>query len=85
MMFNNDQLDHMRSISALPDERVSWCGWGTIEDAKRGHCCGDHSCPGQTEGKTRADKLAVWCPRCRLTPGKDGTIAHPPWCKEPRT
>ena len=79
--FNDDQLDHMRSIAKLPDEQVSWCGWGTVADAKRGWCCANPTCLGKTEGKTAADKKRVWCPVCRMVPDGDGVLTHTRFCK----
>lgn len=78
--FNNDQLDHMRAMGALPDEQVSWCGWGRAGDP---HCCADSTCLGKTEGKTAADKRRVWCPDCRMVPNRDGVLTHTRFCPRP--
>lgn len=74
--FNDEQLDHMRSIAALPDEKVSWCGWGRAGDP---HCCCNPDCVGKREGKTLADKKKVWCPTCRLVP-ENGMPRHTKFC-----
>ena len=74
--FNDEQLAHMRALAALPDEQVSWCGWGRAGDP---YCCANASCPGKTEGKTLADKKAVWCPACRMTPS-NGVLTHTKFC-----
>lgn len=80
--FNDEQLDHMRSIDRLPDEEVSWCGWGSMRAAREGDCCCDPACPGKTEGKTRADKIKVWCPNCRNYP-RNGVLTHSKFCTAP--
>lgn len=71
--FNDDQLDHMRSIARLPDEQVSWCGWGRAGDP---HCCAAPDCEGKTDGKTLADKKLVWCTSCHNYPFRGGMISH---------
>lgn len=54
--FNDDQLEHMRSIAKLPDERVSWCGWGVTG---REGCCMNPHCIGKATGATMADRKAI--------------------------
>jgi len=74
--FNDDQLDYMRSLAKIPDEQLSWCGWGRIGP----DCCCNPECEGKTAGKTLADKKAVWCPECHNWPRNGEPITHRRGC-----
>lgn len=68
-LFNDDQLDYMRSLEEMPPETKCWCGWYRL-----GEC---PNCKTYAPGKTCADKIAVRCPECRNDPGPNGgTITH---------
>jgi hypothetical protein len=45
---NDDQLDHVRSLSQIPPEQRCWCGWFKLGE-----------CPTCERGKTCADKLEM--------------------------
>lgn len=74
--FNDDQLDYMRSLAKIPDDQLSWCGWGRVGP----DCCCNPDCHGKKTGATLADKKAVWCPECHNEP-RDGVITHRKGCK----
>jgi len=74
--FNDEQLDYMRSLAAIPDDELGWCGWGRVGP----DCCCNPECPGKA-GKTLADAKLVWCPECHNKPWADGTITHNVMCK----
>ena len=76
--FNDDQLDHMRSIAAMPEDQVSWCGWGRAGDP---WCCMAADCEGKTKGKTLADRRKVECPFCGNYPRNDEPIVHVVTCR----
>ncbi len=72
MSFNQDQLDHMRSLSAMDPATKCWCGWFPV-----GQC---RTCP---KDKSAADKIEAWCPSCNNAPldySRHGFIIHRMGC-----
>jgi len=61
-MFNAEQREHMESLGAMSPEQKCWCGWNRVGDCHNPGPC--------QEGKTAADKMAVWCHDCHNEPGE---------------
>lgn len=60
-MFNDDQIGHMRSLAAMPDEARCWCGW-----YKAGEC------PNCRTTETLADRRSSECSSCGSYPHEPG-------------
>lgn len=71
--FNNDQLEHMRDLAKRDPATLCWCGWYEVGK------CYSRVYTECAEGKSAADKMAVWCPSCR-NPPRDGVITHVRGC-----
>lgn len=61
-LFNDEQLDYMKSLSEMAPATKCWCGWYPV-----GECYNCTRDP-RVSGKTCADKLALRCHECGSTP-----------------
>lgn len=71
-MFNDDQVDYMKSLAATDPAKLCWCGW-----YQRGECL--NRCDPRYSA---ADKLAVKCQLCNATPDMpNGRLIHRVHCE----
>ena len=59
-MFNQDQIDHMKSLAKTPPEKRCYCGWSHIDEQP--------PCPRCPLGPTLATRFALMCPHCHSAP-----------------
>lgn len=74
-MFNKEQLEHMNSLAAIPDDERCWCGWDRL-----GQC---RNCPEKSPSLAARIKVSCKYRQCRAYPKPNdptGTIIHTVVC-----
>lgn len=68
MSFNDDQIDYIKSLARIADDKRCYCAWFPLGE-----------CPHCPPGKTLADRLKLQCSSCGSYPPAalpDQPVAH---------